>query len=89
MKTIRKEPCKLIEVEGFPHLTDFEANTAYYNPEKKYGLMKCLCGCGVLCGFNGSWNITSKEPFTLDGSIQVDGGCNSHYIITNGIANFV
>ena len=76
-------------VDEFPLPSEAKKGVVYYMDVIKTGFMLCPCGCGAHIGFGPAWTVASKEPFTLDGSIQVDGGCRSHFIITKGVANFV
>ena len=89
MKTLRKEPMWIEFVDKFPLPDEQEKGVVYYRDEIKTGMMVCPCGCGAHIGFGPAWVVRSVDPFTLDGSIQVDGGCGSHFIITKGVANFV
>ena len=95
MKTLRKEPIRLVRCEYFPPLDEIEEHVMYYSPFKGYSFHLCLCGCKEpimlriddFC--NSGWEIANEEKLTILGSIQRMEGCKSHYIITNGIANFV
>ena len=53
----------------------------------------CLCGCGMetpLPIAANEWQLTVKDGKpTITPSIQQRWPCNSHYIVTNGVANFV
>ena len=95
MKTLRREPVELVECEEMPNLDDMKQGVMYYIPSKKIAYHLCLCGCGSLSGMSiddaKGWIIHRKDKLTVTPSILMEGGsgCRSHYIITNGIANFV
>lgn len=94
MKTIRKESVELVilqEGEYMPKIK--EPGKLYYSPELQGSSHLCLCGCGVECWLpikEGEWNlINNAGKATITPSILQRFECKSHYIITNGVANFV
>ena len=90
MKTIRKEPIELVEIETVPN--DIDPNKMYYSQNYQVACHRCLCGCGQkICVpiEPHEWQITRKDKLSMTPSFQHMNGCKSHYIITNGIANFV
>jgi len=102
MKTINKVPVRLeVLPEGSYMDDDFkskmEEGVVYYSPEFKGSSHRCLCGCGMYIyiglregkGCVHDWEIHNKEKLTITPSLLHTQGCKSHYIITNGIANFV
>lgn len=94
MKTIKQVPIELVELkegEYVPEIMQF--GKLYYSPELKGSKHLCLCGCGVHCFLpikEGEWYLTvnNNKP-TITPSILQRFECKSHYIITNGIANFI
>lgn len=98
MKTIRQE---YVEVEMVEFIPDkMKQGVLYYSKEYNGVNHLCLCGCGKPSFLpintkelpTHGWNIdfTTKGKVTLTPSILNSGlSCKSHYIITNGIANFV
>ena len=93
MKTLRKEKVELIECEEIPGLDDMQQGIMYYVPQKQSIFHLCLCGCGntsrLFIDNEKGWIIHRKDKLTLTPSILMGQGCRSHYIITDGIANFV
>lgn len=94
MKTIKKVPIELVELKNDEFMPEtLEFGKLYYS--KEYGVANhlCLCGCGVkapipICP--GEWSISNEnDKLTVKPSLQQLFECRSHYIITNGIANFV
>ena len=97
MKTLRKIPVTLVQVEYIPK--ELEDNTIYLSAEYSIAVHKCLCGCGELAamplnikGETDGWNysIDAQERVTFTPSV-LNTHCPNryHYIITNGIANVV
>lgn len=92
MKTLKKVSLELVEVEFIPEI--LEEGKFYYS--KKYNASNHLCPCG--CGDKtylpikeNEWtlSIDDKKRISITPSILRRLGCQSHYIITNGIANLV
>lgn len=94
MKTIKKVEIQYKHVEYIPESINMEDNIVYISLKYKVAIHKCLCGCGNLVvlplNING-WNLieeNNKISFTPSiGNYSFE--CNSHYIITKNIANFV
>lgn len=93
MKTIKKVLIEPVFVYYMPE--DMEEGKLYISEEFDTCIHKCLCGCGnkvhTPLGNNG-WKLTkhdkgkvSLSPSILSNQIP----CNSHYIITKNVANFV
>ena len=98
MKTIKKVPVELVRVETIPPFSERqnELGKLYYSEE--YGGLShvCLCGCGtdthipIKPHWREGWTLTEEDgKVTLTPSLQHRMKCQSHYIITKGIANFV
>jgi hypothetical protein len=95
MKTLKKVPIQLVEIgwdEFIPN--EIEEGKLYYSERYKVAVHKCLCGCGVKAPINiepDGWTLTKNEEgeVTVTPSLFHRFECKSHYIITNGIANFV
>lgn len=95
MKTIKKVPVTLQEVVHLPDT--LQPNVIYYSEKSCVAVHLCLCGCGQLTVTpiypdndpEEMWHITRKDKLTMTPSILQGAGCKSHYIITNGYANFV
>ena len=90
-----KKPVVLNECDDFPPPDEMEQGVMYLHKTKPFALHLCLCGCGELCMLKMDaavgWTITNKEKLSITPSILQGEGyaCRSHYIITNGVANFV
>lgn len=96
MKTLKKVPIELIrmaENEYLPKKENMEFGKLYYSEYMNNCTHLCLCGCGHECYLpisDDDWNIVIKNnKVTITPSILQRFDCKSHYIITNGIANFV
>lgn len=93
MKTFKKVPLELVEVEFIPPYQEMEFGKVYYSKEYKITNHLCPCGCGKQTPLpikKGEWGIYfNKDRFTISPSILQRLGCESHYIITNSIANIV
>lgn len=91
MKTLKKVPLTLVEVEFIPE--EMEFGKVYYSKKYKVSNHLCVCGCGQQTPLpikEGEWRLeVANEKITISPSILHRGGCQSHYIITNGIANIV
>lgn len=95
MKTIRQEPIT-VEYQS-NYMPDFETmkdNVLYVSKVFKTTIHKCLCGCGnkvVLPLTDQFWKLTDTDgKISMTPSVgSFNLPCKSHYIITNGIANFV
>ena len=93
MKTFKKVPLELVVVEFIPPYKEMEFGKVYYSKEYKITNHLCPCGCGQQTPLpikKGEWGIYfNKDRFTISPSILQRLGCESHYIITNSIANIV
>lgn len=94
MKTIKQVSISIESVEIVPE--ELSDNTAYISEKYKTIVHKCLCGCGNLSitpigHLEPRWEFNANnEKLTMTPSI-LNNNCpeRSHYIITNGVANFV
>lgn len=94
MKTIKQVLISIQRVEVVPE--ELADNTAYISEKYKTIVHKCLCGCGNLSitpigHLEPRWKFsTDNGKLTMTPSL-LNKNCpnNSHYIITNGVANFV
>lgn len=94
MKTLKQISIELIQLKEGEYIPDhMEFGKLYYSPEFKGSNHLCLCGCGHKCYLpikDKQWTlITNENGISITPSILQRFDCNSHYIITNGIANFV
>ncbi len=94
MKTLKKVPVKLVVLKHGEFIPDnMEPNTIYYSQEFRGSKHLCLCGCGHDCFLpikQGEWNLENNNgKVTITPSILQRFECKSHYIIKNGVANFV
>jgi hypothetical protein len=93
MKTLKKVPLELIEVQFIPEYNQMEFGKLYYSKEYKTTNHLCPCGCKMQTPLpikENEWSlIINNGKATITPSIQHRFGCLSHYIITNGIANIV
>jgi len=94
MKTLKQVPIELVEVkddEFIPNQLEF--GKLYYSKEYGIAMHLCLCGCGIKAPIiikDGWWSISNENrKLTVKPSLQQLFECRSHYIITNGVANFV
>jgi hypothetical protein len=91
MKTLKKVPVELVECQYVPEV--LEPGKLYYSEKYSTVVHLCLCGCGHKTAIPigpGGWTITVKDGKpTLTPSLLHRFECRSHYIITNGVANFV
>lgn len=91
---MRKAPIVAEYVTLLPCDIDVKEGIMYVSEEFEIGVHKCMCGCGNLTftpfGKDG-WNlIEDKGWITITPSIgNYQFKCKSHYVITNGIANWV
>ena len=93
MKTLRTETIEPIYITNIPPKKEMEQGKIYISSDYEISNHLCLCGCGEECplptGDNG-WSHTEKDgKITITPSILQRFSCKSHYIITNGKANFV
>lgn len=96
MKTIRKVEINAEYVTYIPEAKDMEQGIMYVSLPYKTANHLCLCGCGnqTITPLNeNGWRFAMSHS---DGKISLTPSvgnygfpCKSHYIITNGIANFV
>lgn len=94
MKTLRQVPIELIILESGEYIPEeMEYGKFYYTEEFRGSNHLCLCGCGHKCYLpikENEWELSIKNnKITIKPSILQRFACKSHYIITNGIANFV
>lgn len=93
MKTIRTEKIDPVYMKTFPKKEDMKQGEIYISEEYQTSNHLCLCGCGEQCplpmGVEGWKHKLENSKITIMPSIQQRFTCKSHYIITNGKANFV
>lgn len=95
MKTIRTETIEPVDVgeNSFPIKEKMEQGKMYISRVYSASTHLCLCGCGTECYLpigNEHWLINDYNgKLTVTPSILQRFECKSHYIITNGVANFV
>lgn len=94
MKTIKQVLVELIELKEGEYIPDkMEFGKLYYSKEFNGSNHLCLCGCGHQCYLpikKDEWSLTNNNgKVTIHPSILQRFECKSHYIITNGKANFV
>ena len=94
MKTIKKIEIKPVFVEYIPDFAEMRDHKIYISERFNTSIHKCLCGCGhkVVLPFGDKWwNMERKNgKITISPSIgNYNFPCQSHYIITNNIANFI
>lgn len=93
MKTLRKEIIESIYIDSLPVKEKMEQGRIYISKKFNGSSHLCLCGCGMECYLpisKGEWELTDDNgKITITPSIQQRFSCESHYIITKGIANFV
>lgn len=95
MKTLKKveiEPVFVVEMPCY-----YERNKIYISEEYRTAVHLCLCGCDekvVMILDDGSkwWRLVKEKngKVSFIGSVgNYSFPCQSHYIITNNVANFV
>lgn len=94
MKTLKQVPVITEHVETMPDYDSSKEGVIYVSLKYGVAIHKCLCGCKgktVTPLGKGEWTLTENEKgVTMTPSLLNSGMyCKSHYIITNGIANFV
>jgi hypothetical protein len=94
MKTLKQVQVTVEYVTLMPDYETSKENVIYVSILYSCAIHKCLCGCGaktVTPLTKGEWTLTENDKgVTMTPSIYNRGmDCKSHYIITNGIANFV
>lgn len=93
MKTIKKVEITPVYVELCPPKDKMEQGVIYVCREYHGSSHLCLCGCGVECYLplkENEWTLTDNNgKITMTPSILQRFDCKSHYVITNGIANFM
>lgn len=94
MKTVRQEIVEPIYVEEYlPSKSEMKQGKIYISKQYNGSSHLCLCGCGEECYLpikKGEWSLTDNNgKITITPSILQRFDCKSHYIITNGKANFV
>jgi len=91
MKTLKKVSVDLVLVETMPEV--YEPNIIYYSEQYHGSGHLCLCGCGqkvYIPIMQGEWSLIQNDgKVTIAPSLAHRFECKSHYIITNGVANFV
>lgn len=94
MKTLKKVPIELVVLAPGDYIPEVkEFGKMYYSEDFKGASHLCLCGCGHECYLpikQGEWSLTiNNGKVSITPSILQRFECKSHYIITNGSANFV
>jgi hypothetical protein len=93
MKTLRQEKIEPISIDEIPNKEKMEQGKIYVSEKYHTSNHLCLCGCGeetVLPLNEDMWTFKNENGMvTMTPSILQRSECQSHYIITNGIANFV
>lgn len=93
MKTKKKVPLELIEVEFIPHHNEMEFGKFYYSKKLKCANHLCPCGCRFPTPIRittGEWDLKIIDnKLNVSPSILQRFGCKTHYIITDGMANIV
>jgi len=94
MKTLKKVEVHIeYRNEFLPLKIDLMPRTIYICLKLNCCIHLCLCGCGHECFLplgEGEWSLTDNNgKITIIPSILQRFNCKSHYIITNGKANFV
>jgi hypothetical protein len=91
MKTLQKISLNYVEVQHIPD--PMEPGVFYHSQAYETSSHLCVCGCGRQTPLPirpGEWSVVvDKGTFSVSPSILQRGGCQSHYIITNGVANLV
>jgi hypothetical protein len=94
MKTIRQVTITPVFVEWMPDF--YEQGLVYISKEHGCSKHLCLCGCGQMTIMpldDGTkwWKLVeSDKGVSFIGSVgNYAFPCQSHYIITNNVANFV
>jgi hypothetical protein len=82
---------EIVKVEFIPN--EMEFGKIYYSELYQITNHLCPCGCGQQTPLpikDGEWNLLiNNDKVTINPSVLHRSGCNTHYIITNGIANIV
>jgi hypothetical protein len=99
MKTTRKEPIKPFFVSHYSagdfvpdDKDDMIPGVIYISERFSTSKHLCLCGCGglVVLPFNEEgWKYENTNGQISITPSVLNNWCGSHYIITNGVANFV
>lgn len=97
MQTLRKEKIAPVFMDHgddmLPPKEKMEQGKIYISTKYQTSNHLCLCGCGaetVLPLREGGWTLTQRNAkITITPSILQMWECKSHYIITDGVANFV
>lgn len=87
MKTLRKIPIDLIEVEFIPEKNDMVLGKLYYSDKYKTASHLCPCGCGEEFSIpikGGEWRIVDTNRLTIEPSLAHRINCKAHYVIQNG-----
>lgn len=95
MKTLKKVTIEPVFVGQMPDLLEF--GKVYISEEYKTSVHLCLCGCPnkvVMPIDDGSkwWQLVKESNGTISfigsvGNYKFD--CQSHYVITKNVANFI
>ncbi len=101
MKTLKQVPIQIVYVEYIP--PEMEQGKLYFSQKYMQTNHLCFCGCGMqapipISSFNGDssdgwvgeWTLEDKNGrVTMTPSLLHRHGCQSHYVIQKGNANFV
>lgn len=93
MKTLRQENVVAVYSDLIPEKAHMKAGEMYISDKYLTASHLCLCGCGEEAALpmgEFGWQMKNSEKgLTVTPSIQQRFTCKSHYIIINGVANFV
>jgi hypothetical protein len=94
MKTLKTVPVELVRLVGEEFMPEvLEFGKLYYSEEYQGLKHLCLCGCGHHVWLPikaGEWSLSEiNGKVSITPSVLQRFDCRSHYIITNGKANFV
>jgi hypothetical protein len=93
MKTLKKVPLKLVEVEFMPMIEEMKFGIVYYSQKFQIQNHLCVCGCGQITPFQiceGEWSLNiDNNKFTITPSVLQRGGCKTHYVISNSVAYII
>ena len=90
---MRKEPIIAEYADLAPARNKMKQGVMYISEKYLSATHLCLCGCGIEAALplgEFGWDmLKSTKGLTVIPSIQQRFECRSHYIITDGVANFV
>lgn len=93
MKTIKKVPLELMQVEFIPPIDEMEFGKFYYAEQWRSSNHLCVCGCGMQVPLpikQSEWTLSNSDKgFAIVPSILQRMGCKTHYVISNSIANII